>query len=259
MAAERDPNGILYNGLDLYLIDRRFSTTAYGNENIICKLLFVDNNIDTLRQSAENEVRFQQIAAEHKLGPTIYAHGFYNSDAPPFTGYNEYENNANGETKQTPFTFTEPFYYIIMEYYSKKNGWNGPVYVSDNQIDKKLSNVDLFYNYLDKLIYTAGIANIFDPIMHFYYHPVHGLRMIDYGRCVFCSTLDEQKECIKQMAISLELPLERRKLRMKKVYAKHGMTLRRKVSKGGSSFSRSNRHNRHNRHNRRTRRRTHNK
>ena len=248
--AERDPNGILYNGLDLYLIDRRFSTTTYGNENIICKLLFVDNNIDTLRQSAENEVRFQQIAAENKLGPAIYAHGFYNGESP-FTGYNEYENNANGETKQIPFTFTEPFYYIIMEYYSKKNGWKGPVYVSDNQLDKNLSNVDLFYNYLDKLIYTAGIANIFDPIMHFYYHPVHGLRMIDYGRCVYCSS-DEQ-DCMNKMARALGLPLERRKLRMKKVYEKHGMTLRRKVHKikGGSSFSRRTRRNRCTRRNRR--------
>ena len=248
--AERDPNGILYNGLDLYLIDRRFSTTTYGNENIICKLLFVDNNIDTLRQSAENEVRFQQIAAENKLGPVIYAHGFYNGESP-FTGYNEYENNANGETKQIPFTFTEPFYYIIMEYYSKKNGWKGPVYVSDNQLDKNLSNVDLFYNYLDKLIYTAGIANIFDPIMHFYYHPVHGLRMIDYGRCVYCSS-DEQ-DCMNKMARALGLPLERRKLRMKEVYKKHGMTLRRKVHKikGGSSFSRRTRHNRCTRRNRR--------
>jgi len=257
MAAERDPTGILYNGLDLYLIDRRFSTTTYGNENIICKLLFVDNDIDTLIQSAENEVRFQQIAAENKLGPTIYEHGFYNGGNPPFTGYNEYENNENGETKQTPFTFTEPFYYIIMEYYSKKNGWKGPVYVSDNQLDKKLSNVDLFYNYLDKLIYIAGIANIFDPIMHFYYHPVHGLRMIDYGRCVYCRS-DEQ-DCMNKMARALGLPLEQRKLRMKKVYAKHGMTLRRKVSKGGSSFSRHNRHNRRNRRTRRNRRRTHNK
>ena len=248
--AERDPNGILYNGLDLYLIDRRFSTTTYGNENIICKLLFVDNNIDTLRQSAENEVRFQQIAAENKLGPAIYAHGFYNGESP-FTGYNEYENNANGETKQIPFTFTEPFYYIIMEYYSKKNGWKGPVYVSDNQLDKNLSNVDLFYNYLDKLIYTAGIANIFDPIMHFYYHPVHGLRMIDYGRCVYCSS-DEQ-DCMNKMARALGLPLERRKLRMKEVYKKHGMTLRRKVHKikGGSSFSRRTRRNRCTRRNRR--------
>ena len=248
--AERDPNGILYNGLDLYLIDRRFSTTTYGNENIICKLLFVDNNIDTLRQSAENEVRFQQIAAENKLGPAIYAHGFYNGESP-FTGYNEYENNANGETKQIPFTFTEPFYYIIMEYYSKKNGWKGPVYVSDNQLDKNLSNVDLFYNYLHKLIYTAGIANIFDPIMHFYYHPVHGLRMIDYGRCVYCSS-DEQ-DCMNKMARALGLPLERRKLRMKEVYKKHGMTLRRKVHKikGGSSFSRRTRRNRCTRRNRR--------
>ena len=138
-----------------------------------------------------------------------------------------------------------------MEYYSKKNGWKGPVYVSDNQLDKNLSNVDLFYNYLDKLIYTAGIANIFDPIMHFYYHPVHGLRMIDYGRCVYCSS-DEQ-DCMNKMARALGLPLERRKLRMKEVYKKHGMTLRRKVHKikGGSSFSRRTRRNRCTRRNRR--------
>ena len=191
---------------ELLFIARRYSTITYGSIDgkIICKLIYPDDTINTLIESATKEVEFQNKAAVHNLGPKIYNHGF-SGDSIPFAGFYEYDDKY-AETQQIPFPFANPFYYIIMEYYSKKNGWKGPVYVvSEEQLDSKLSNNDLFYNFIYKLIFKAEIANILDPINHFYYHPVHGLRMIDYGRCIDCKTIGEKQSALNEMMKSLEI------------------------------------------------------
>jgi len=212
MAKNRDPSLLKFqdeNGdeTELVLIDRRYSTTTYGDIDgkIICKLVYPDGTINALKKSATKEVEFQNKAAAHNLGPKIYNHGF-SGDSIPFTGFYEYDDDNDGERKRIPFPFANPFYYITMEYYSKKNGWKGPVYVvSKEQLDSKLSNNDLFYNFIYKLIFEAEIANILDPIEHFYYHPVHGLRMIDYGRCIDCKTIIQKQSALNEMMKSLEI------------------------------------------------------
>jgi len=206
MAKNRDPSLIiLEDKTELYLIDRRFSTTTYGdiNGNIICKLVYPDSTIPKLLESVTKEVEFQNKAAKYNLGPKIYEHGL-SEESIPFTGFYEYDDDNDGETKRMPFHFANPFYYITMEYYSKKNGWKGPVYVSDAKLSK-ISNNDLFYEFIHKLIFEAEIANILDPIMHFYYHPVHGLRMIDYGRCIDCKTIIQKQSALNEMMKSLEI------------------------------------------------------
>ena len=207
--AHRDPDGIWYRGEDLYLIDRRFSTTTYGDNNIIVKLLFpygpAEEDIIQLKELSDKEVAFQTAAATHNLGPRIYASGLYMPGTPiPFSGYTEPgEEDENGETVRIPYNFDKPFYYIIMEYYSRELGWRGPVYVSDNPLNPYKSNNALFYDFVKKLVTEAHIANIFDPIMHFYYHPDKGLRMIDYGRCMECYTEKTKKDCIDKMCVAL--------------------------------------------------------
>jgi hypothetical protein len=206
MAKNRDPSLLIFRDeTELYLIDRRFSTTTYGDisGNIICKLVYPDSTISKLLESVTKEVEFQNKAAKYNLGPKIYEHGF-SEESIPFTGFYEYDDDKDGETKRMPFHFANPFYYITMEYYSKKNGWKGPVYVSDAKLSIK-SNNDLFYDFIYKLIFYAEIANILDPIMHFYYHPVHGLRMIDYGRCIDCKTIGEKQSALNEMMKSLEI------------------------------------------------------
>jgi hypothetical protein len=209
MAKNRDPSLIIFEDeTELYLIDRRFSTTTYGDisGNIICKLVYPDSTIPKLLESVTKEVEFQNKAAKYNLGPKIYAHGF-SEESIPFTGFYEYDDDKDGETKRMPFHFANPFYYITMEYYSKKNGWKGPVYVSDAKLSTK-SNNDLFYDFIYKLIFYAEIANILDPIMHFYYHPEHGLRMIDYGRCIDCKTIIQKQSALNEMMKALEIKEE---------------------------------------------------
>ena len=207
MLQQRDPSLlILPDETELYLVDRRFSTTSYGDTsgNIICKLVYPDSTIPKFLESVKKEVELQNKAAKHNLGPKIYKHGF-SQESIPFTGFYEYEDDNDGETKRIQFNFPNPFYYIIMEYYSNKNGWKGPVYVSNEQLDSKLSNNELFYEFIYKLIFEADIANILDPIMHFYYHPDHGLRMIDYGQCIYCKTIGEKQHALNEMMKSLEI------------------------------------------------------
>ena len=207
----RDPDGIIYRGEDLYYIDKRFSTTTYGDNNILIKLLFpygpAEEDIAKLKELSDQEVAFQNAAAKHNLGPRIYASGLYMPGKPiPFSGYTETnEEDEKGDTIRIPFIFDKPFYYIIMEYYSRETGWNGPVYVSDERLNPNKSNNDLFYEFVKKLVTKAHIANTFDPIMHFYYHPDKGLRMIDYGRCVECYTVKTKKECIDEMCVALTI------------------------------------------------------
>ena len=233
MAKLRDPSLlILLDKTELYLIDRRFSTVTYGDisGNIICKLVYPDDTIPTLIQSVTKEVEFQNKAAEHNLGPKIYEHGF-SGESIPFTGIHEYDDDNDGERKQIPFHFVKPFYYIIMEYYSKKNGWKGPVYVSDPKLSK-ISNNDLFYQFIHKLIFEAHIANIIDPIMHFYYHPVHGLRMIDYGRCIDCKTIGEKQYALNEMMKSLEI--KEKPNSASKSHMTHNSRSRRSISRSRS-------------------------
>jgi len=197
----RDPDGLFYKGEKMYLIDRRFSTTAYGDDRILIKLLFPygpeQRDIDDLKVSGDHECELQRRAAEKNVGPQIYANGmYYGNGAIPFTGYIETdEDNDKGDSVLEEFAFTTPFYYIVMEYYSRETGWKGPVYVSDPPIHPGIDNNDLFYTFIKKLVTKARVANVLDPIMHFYYHPRHGLRMIDYGRGIRCSTND----CIAEM------------------------------------------------------------
>ena len=207
----RDPDVIIYNSETLYLIDRRFSTTTYGDQNIIIKLLFPNDNTETgvheLNISAEQEVAFQRRAADNNLGPVIYANGLYIPGSRlPFVSYIETGELTNtGDNERIEYRYTQPFYYIIMEYYSQETGWKGPVFVSDVSLKHGMDNNKLFYDFIKKLVINAHVANIFDPIMHFYYHQSHGLRMIDYGRCITCQSPEEQKKCIDDMCTLVQV------------------------------------------------------
>ena len=111
----RDPDVIIYNSETLYLIDRRFSTTTYGDQNIIIKLLFpngnTENDIHDLNVTAEQEVVFQRKAADNNLGPIIYANGLYRPDSSlPFDSYTETGELTNtGDNERIEYRYTQPF------------------------------------------------------------------------------------------------------------------------------------------------------
>jgi len=201
--AKRESGGIEN---PLACIDTRLSTTLYGNRDIIVKLIHTSTNaapvLHEFKEKCEKEVNFQTIAAIHHLGPSIYESGIY-------TGYEKLPFDIhlstfteNGDDIDYNIRYTPPFYYIVMENYSTENGWRGPIYEGDASIPDCRN---IFINFICALVIECNIYNIHDPIMHFYYHPEHGLRMIDYGRCESIEKIEERFEIIKEMFYIVKL------------------------------------------------------
>jgi hypothetical protein len=193
-----------------------FFSIIFQHRHVIIKILFPitqhPDNIIKLQQSSENEVHLQLSAAKYKLGPKIYKHKLFmaNSDTIlPFTICDK-----NGFPRLEPPQFS--FYYIIMENYSPLNGWSSEIGGSSigslfklqsrqfKIIPGGISNNELGYRFINKLVSKAHVVNIEDPIGHFYYHPDHGLRMIDYGSCIHSTRKDTDKY-IKQMCDILQI------------------------------------------------------
>ena len=199
---KRDSGGIEN---PLKCIDIRFLTTLYGNSDTIVKLIHASSNtataIQEFKESCEKEVKFQSDAATYDLGPKIYEHGLYTGqDSLPFDIHLS-TFNSNGDDITYNILYTPPFYYIVMEYYSKENGWRGPIYQDDTSIpDCKNKFIDI----ICRLAIECNIVNVHDPIMHFYYNPDHGLRMIDYGRCIYLNNKN-RFQMIKQMCKEVSL------------------------------------------------------
>lgn len=132
---------------------------------------------DTFIQKCEKEVSYQSRSADFGLAPKIFHHGFIE--------------------KNDSFLYPDnklPYYYIVMEYLSKNDGWK-QIYASDN--------TRLFCKFITDLVDKVGIINIEDPYVHFFYNKIQKkLVMIDYDRCIECI---DKNQCKIDMAKALEI------------------------------------------------------
>jgi hypothetical protein len=138
-----------------------------------------EDNYAGFIKECEKEIEYQQRAAENGLGPRIYA-GQYGFVPKEHSFYSKNES---------------PYFYIIMEYLSEKNGWS-PIFIGDKPDS-------IFCNYLQKLVSKTGLINVKDPHAHFYYNnKKEKLYMIDYGNYEECGDRSVSK-CVELMSSAL--------------------------------------------------------
>lgn len=130
---------------------------------------------DTFIQKCEKEVAYQSRAADFGLAPKVFHYGFIE--------------------KNDSFLYPDdklPYYYIVMEYLAEADGWN-QIYADNSP--------ELFCRFISDLVDKAGIINVEDPYVHFFYNErKKKLLMIDYDRCIEC---DNKKQCKIDMANAL--------------------------------------------------------
>ena len=137
-----------------------------------------DNYADFIND-CEKEIKYQQSAAANGLGPRVYdgQYGFVPKE-DSFYSKNEF-----------------PYFYIVMEYLSEKNGWRH-LFIGDKPDS-------VFCNYIEKLVTKTGLINIKDPQTHFYYNDKkEKLYMIDYGNYEECGDRSVS-DCVELMNIAL--------------------------------------------------------
>jgi hypothetical protein len=140
-----------------------------GNPRRMLKIIPTEEDSDVA--PFLNEVDCQKKAAAHELGPAVYDSGV----------------KVPLQDPQGPFEFLTPeshfcqfavVNFILMDYYDKNDGWKQlPAYSLDSH---RVGIIKL----LDDLVNRAEVINLMDPRSHFFYHPIHGYRMIDYGAAV---------------------------------------------------------------------------
>jgi hypothetical protein len=138
-----------------------------------------EDNYAGFINNCEKEIEYQQRAAENGLGPRVYEgqYGFVPKE-DSFYSKNEF-----------------PYFYIVMEYLSEKNGWN-LIHIGDKPDS-------LFCEYIEKLVSKTGLINIEDPRTHLYYNDKkEKLYMIDYGNYEECGDRSVS-ECVELMNIAL--------------------------------------------------------
>ena len=148
------------------------------------------DNYAAFIKECEKEIEYQQRAARNGLGPRIYD-GKY--------GFVEKENSF----------YNTPYFYIVMEYLSEKNGWKH-IFAGDIRDS-------IFCNYIKDLVSKTGLINDEDPQAHFYYNnKKNKLYMIDYGRCKECKNLDvSESECIELMSSALDINCDKDRMTMR--------------------------------------------
>jgi len=135
-----------------------------------------DDNYAAFIKECEKEIEYQQRAARNGLGPRIYD-GKY--------GFVEQKNSF----------YDTPYFYIVMEYLSKENGWKH-IFAGDIQDS-------IFCNYIKNFVSKTGLINVTDQQSHFYYNNrKNKLYMIDYGNCEECGIRNVSK-CIESMSSAL--------------------------------------------------------
>lgn len=149
-----------------------------------------DDNYAAFIKECEKEIEYQQRAARNGLGPRIYD-GKY--------GFVEQKNSF----------YDTPYFYIVMEYLSEKNGWKH-IFAGDIRDS-------IFCNYIKDLVSKTGLINDEDPQAHFYYNnKKNKLYMIDYGRCKECKNLDvSESECIELMSSALDINCDEDRMTMR--------------------------------------------
>ena len=139
-----------------------------------------DNYVDFIKE-CEKEIEYQKSAAKNGLAPHIYI------------------NQSGFVPKEKSFYSKDesPYFYIIMEYLSKKKRWEH-TFIGDKPDS-------IFCNYIERFVSKTGLINIKDPQAHFYYNDKKdkdNLYMIDYGNCEECGKRSIPK-CIDLMASAL--------------------------------------------------------
>jgi hypothetical protein len=153
-----------------------------------------EDNYAEFINKCEKEIEYQQRAAENGLGPLIYAgqSGFVPKE-DSFYSKNEF-----------------PYFYIVMEYLSEKNGWN-PTFIGDKPDS-------LFCEYTQNLVSKTGLINVKDTDAHFYYNDkTDKLYMIDYGNYEECGDRSVS-ECVELMNIALGIQCASSKKTKRKKY-----------------------------------------
>jgi len=167
-----------------------------------------DNYVDFIKE-CEKEIENQQRASENGLAPHIYINQ---------SGFVPKENSFYSKNET-------PYFYIIMEYLSKKKGWER-TFIGDKPDS-------IFCNYIEKFVSKTGLINIKDPQAHFYYNDKKdkdNLYMIDYGNCEECGIRSVSK-CIDLMASVLGIKCATKKTKGGYHYKKQKRTKRTKHTK----------------------------
>lgn len=138
-----------------------------------------EDNYAGFIKNCEKEIKYQESAAANGLGPRVYD-GQY--------GFVPKEHSFYSKDKS-------PYFYIVMEYLSEKNGWNH-IHIGDKP-------ASVFCNYVEKLVSKTGLINIKDPRTHLYYNDKkQKLYMIDYGNYEECGDRSVS-DCVELMNIAL--------------------------------------------------------
>ena len=138
-----------------------------------------EDNYAGFIKECEKEIEYQHRAADNGLGPRIYI-GQYGFVPKEHSFYSKDES---------------PYFYIIMEYLSEKNGWKH-IFIGDKPDS-------VFCNYIQELVSKTGLINVTDPQAHFYYNDKKDkLYMIDYGNFKECGK-HSVSECIELMSSAL--------------------------------------------------------
>lgn len=153
------------------------------HNHLLLKIMPYYNDDPYDQEHFDNELLVQSRAAKHGLGPTIYESG---KEIPIHSPESPLQFPIN-----SPYCQYHKFNYLLMDYYdvSPEGGWEQlkAYQLANNKHSPYICNLII------RLIKIAHISIPTDAASHFFYHPIHGYRMIDYGGSYPIETIDKDK------------------------------------------------------------------